>query len=282
VPACQDSRDDRRADSVCVAGTLSRERGVRPLTAPRPSFNRRARFLLTVAAPLVALALVGSGLLIGQTTARPAVPVYQLLTFQRDSVMSARFSPDGETITYSAAVDDELQIFSRRMDRVIGLAPGERTERDLTWFSDVGLRDLSVDGRLILFTNFVVGTSTNYATYLRRTDGSPAVRLGEGDACAFSPDGKWVAAVLIPTQTRTRGFVSGQWAEIARTETSSDDLSLIEDAGQRQVISSQEVNSVWQFRLPWGRRREVISAEPRDEGAGTQKRGAERGERDLV
>jgi len=238
--------------------------------------------MLTVAAPLVALALVGSGLLIGQTTARPAVPVYQLLTFQRDSVMSARFSPDGETITYSAAVDDELQIFSRRMDRVIGLAPGERTERDLTWFSDVGLRDLSVDGRLILFTNFVVGTSTNYATYLRRTDGSPAVRLGEGDACAFSPDGKWVAAVLIPTQTRTRGFVSGQWAEIARTETSSDDLSLIEDAGQRQVISSQEVNSVWQFRLPWGRRREVISAEPRDEDAGTQKRGAERGERDLV
>src|SRR5262249_28403571 len=48
---------------------------------------------------------------------------------------------------------------------------------------------------IIVFTNFVFG-SPNYTAYMRRTDGSPAVRLGDGDACALSPDGQWVLAVL--------------------------------------------------------------------------------------
>jgi dipeptidyl aminopeptidase/acylaminoacyl peptidase len=46
--------------------------------------------------------------------------------------------------------------------------------------------------------------------YIRKTDGSPAVRLGEGAASAFSPDSSWVIAttahfprqiVLLPTRT---------------------------------------------------------------------------------
>ena len=45
------------------------------------------------------------------------------------------------------------------------------------------------------------------AVYKRRTDGSPAVRLGEGTAFALSPDGKWALAsqgpevrpILLPT-----------------------------------------------------------------------------------
>ncbi|HTS46569.1 MAG TPA: hypothetical protein VMH05_01420, partial [Bryobacteraceae bacterium] len=32
--------------------------------------------------------------------------------------------------------------------------------------------------------------------YLRKTDGSPAVRLGEGNIPALSPDGKWVSSVV--------------------------------------------------------------------------------------
>ncbi len=36
----------------------------------------------------------------------------------------------------------------------------------------------------------------NPAIYLRKTDGSPAVRLGDGNRPALSPDGKWVACIL--------------------------------------------------------------------------------------
>ncbi|MGH9392237.1 MAG: TolB family protein, partial [Vicinamibacteria bacterium] len=33
--------------------------------------------------------------------------------------------------------------------------------------------------------------------YLRKTDGSPAVRLGDGTACGISPDGRWVLSLSI-------------------------------------------------------------------------------------
>ncbi len=36
----------------------------------------------------------------------------------------------------------------------------------------------------------------NAAIYLRKTDGSPAVRLGDGNRPALSPDGKWVACMV--------------------------------------------------------------------------------------
>ena len=34
-------------------------------------------------------------------------------------------------------------------------------------------------------------TSSRMGVYLRKLDGSPAVRIGEGDAVGFSPDGRW-------------------------------------------------------------------------------------------
>jgi Tol biopolymer transport system component len=40
------------------------------------------------------------------------------------------------------------------------------------------------------------GQSRNPAIYLRKTDGSPAVRLGDGNRPALSPDGKWVACIV--------------------------------------------------------------------------------------
>jgi eukaryotic-like serine/threonine-protein kinase len=79
---------------------------------------------------------------------------------------------------------------------IIGLAPGETKERDLSLF-DVGeLRDLSADGKNFLLEYQGEGSGINYAIYLVKTDGSPAVRLGEGGARALSPDGKWVLSVL--------------------------------------------------------------------------------------
>jgi Tol biopolymer transport system component len=40
------------------------------------------------------------------------------------------------------------------------------------------------------------GQGRNPAIYLRKTDGAPAVRLGDGNSPALSPDGKFVACVL--------------------------------------------------------------------------------------
>ena len=98
---------------------------------------------------------------------------------------------------------------------LFGLAPGETRERDLSWFDGSVAADLSRDGRTLLLCERGEGTRATATAYLRGTDGSPAVKLGEGLPLALSPDGSWAATVqggppetlvLLPTgpdETRT-------------------------------------------------------------------------------
>ncbi|MFZ0941607.1 MAG: hypothetical protein WAN63_19405, partial [Candidatus Sulfotelmatobacter sp.] len=90
-----------------------------------------------------------------------------------------------------------------------GIAPGAKEERELGWFGWSLLADMSRDGHKILFTEAGDGGGPNYTVFLRDTDGSPPVRIGEGDAMSISPDGKWAITSppkggplnLVPTGT---------------------------------------------------------------------------------
>ena len=62
------------------------------------------------------------------------------------------------------------------------------------------LSDLSDDGRLVLGTDIGANAGPNFRFYIQKTDGSPAVWLGEGDGQALSPDGRLALAVLAHTQ----------------------------------------------------------------------------------
>jgi eukaryotic-like serine/threonine-protein kinase len=97
---------------------------------------------------------------------------------------------------------------------IIAVMPGQTAERDLSWLDEIGLFDVSADGTSFLFQYYGEDSGPNYTSYLGKTDGSPAVRLGEGAAVSLSPDGKWALTilntshqvVLLPTgagQTRT-------------------------------------------------------------------------------
>ena len=66
---------------------------------------------------------------------------------------------------------------------------------DLGWLDGTVLEDLSRDGSQILFTEVGEGAGPSRGVYVRRTDGSPAVRLGDGRPQNFAPDGKWVLTV---------------------------------------------------------------------------------------
>ncbi len=79
---------------------------------------------------------------------------------------------------------------------ISALAPGAKQERDLSWFDASSISDISADGKTILFVESSYGKNRNAAVYLRKTDGSPAIRLGEGNRPVLSPDGKWVACIL--------------------------------------------------------------------------------------
>ena len=73
-------------------------------------------------------------------------------------------------------------------------APGDGEDRDLSWLNTSHARALSQDGLTLLFAETALGT--NYAVCLRKTDGSPVVRLGEGWPADLSPDGRSVLAVV--------------------------------------------------------------------------------------
>jgi Tol biopolymer transport system component len=82
---------------------------------------------------------------------------------------------------------------------IVGLAPGEEKERDLSWLDWSLLRSLSSDGKFVFFSESGEGGGSGYSLYLRGTDGAPAVRLGEGAPGALSPDGRWALGILRPT-----------------------------------------------------------------------------------
>jgi len=74
---------------------------------------------------------------------------------------------------------------------IIGEAPGQSTEHDLTWLDWSYPSSLSADGKMLLFREEGEAGGSTYAAYIRKTDGSPAIRLGDGASLALSPDGKW-------------------------------------------------------------------------------------------
>ena len=75
------------------------------------------------------------------------------------------------------------------------LPPGEHKERELSWFDWALLADLSNDGKTVLFTE-QTSPHGSARVYLRKTDGSPPVLLGDGTGTALSPDGNWAFAVV--------------------------------------------------------------------------------------
>ena len=78
---------------------------------------------------------------------------------------------------------------------IIGLGAGSREERDLGWHDWSALQDISVDGKLILFTEAGAAGGSTYATYVRGTDGTPGIRIGSGTTTAISPDQRWAFGV---------------------------------------------------------------------------------------
>ena len=85
---------------------------------------------------------------------------------------------------------------------MVGRIAGESRDRDLSWLNWSNARDVSRDGKTLLFDEEGVAAGPNYATCIRGMDGSPVVRLGEGAALALSPSGGWAVAQLSnPTES---------------------------------------------------------------------------------
>ncbi len=88
--------------------------------------------------------------------------------------------------------------------------PADKKERDLSWLDYATLRDISADGSWISFDDWGSAAGASGLAFLRKTDGSPAIKLGQYGEPILSPDAKQVLAsntatvnlvgfVLLPT-----------------------------------------------------------------------------------
>jgi Tol biopolymer transport system component len=186
----------------------------------------------------------------------------KVLTQQFDSVQGLAWSPKGEEVWFTATpsggaralrgvslsgkerlvvrIPGILNLFDvSRSGRVllarddwrvgiIALAPGATKEQDLSWMDFSAIRDISSDGKLLLFDETGEAGGLAGAIYLRKMDGSAPVRLSAGNSNSLSSDSKWVMGltgldlstlIFLPTGTGqaqtvslgTLGYHWGNW-----------------------------------------------------------------------
>lgn len=124
---------------------------------------------------------------------------------------------------------------------LIGFA-ADTKQRELSWLDYSYPAELSADGKTLLFDEEGGGGSLaysksggyTYGVYIRSTDGSPAVLLGEGSALALSPDGKWA---------------------ITQSQVSPAQLKLLPTgAGQAKDLTNDTINHNWAHWFSDGKR----------------------------
>jgi dipeptidyl aminopeptidase/acylaminoacyl peptidase len=132
----------------------------------------------------------------------------------REATLSGRrrvvFRSMGGLFLHDVAAQGQVLVSRLNMQReIVAQAADEGRPRNLSWLDWSFPTALSEDGSSVLFEEQNLVTAGDYALFLRPTDGSPPVRLGEGCGLALSPDGRWVLAartsgesselVLLPT-----------------------------------------------------------------------------------
>jgi len=105
-------------------------------------------------------------------------------------------SPDGRVLLSKESWRSGLQF----------RGPADQKERDLSWLDYATLRDISADGRWISFDDWGSAAGASGLAFLRKTDGSPAIKLGQYGEPILSPDARQVLA-LNATTVNLVGFV---------------------------------------------------------------------------
>jgi hypothetical protein len=107
--------------------------------------------------------------------------------------------------------------------------PSDNKERDLSWLDYATLRDLSPDGTLVSFDDWGSAAGASGLGYLRKTDGSSAIKLGQWGEPVLSPDGTKVLA----SDSSTVGNAS-----FALLPTGVGEVQKLTPGGDQEAIST--------------------------------------------
>ena len=101
-------------------------------------------------------------------------------------------APDGRLLLERAIARQSLRV---RLD-------GDSKDRELSWLDGSTLAGVSTERQTLLFSETNEAGTRAGGVYLRALDGSPAVRLADGIATAFSEDGRWALVRSVGTPAR--------------------------------------------------------------------------------
>jgi serine/threonine protein kinase len=103
----------------------------------------------------------------------------------------------GGLLLYDIASDGRVLLgFDNLQAGTTGHRFGDAAERDLSWFDKTIPLDISSDGQWLLLEDVGELAGPNGSEGMRKMDGSPVVRLGEGGGGVFSADGKWATSIV--------------------------------------------------------------------------------------
>jgi Tol biopolymer transport system component len=132
---------------------------------------------------------------------------------------------------------------------ILFASEGDKTERSLSYLDQSNLGSISEDGTTLLFDESGEGGGPKGSVYLRATDGSPPIRLGDGQAVDLSPDGKW--ALVRDASSEPPGLL------IVPTAT-----------GDPRPLPLENLNPLGGIFLPPDGRRIAFTAREKDGGTG--------------
>jgi hypothetical protein len=124
---------------------------------------------------------------------------------------------------------------------VFGRIDPDNRERELGWLDYSIAYDVTPDGGTIALSVQGEASDTGYAVYLRRTDGSSAVRLGDGTPTQFSPDGRWVLTRTVPPSAQLLLLPTGTGQPMTLTQDSiTHHFATLLPDGKRMLFEGNE------------------------------------------
>ena len=218
------------------------------------------------------------------------------LSPRQSAVEDVNWAPSGKEVWFTgAAVGIEFQLraadlsgHTRVVDRIPGIpglydiardgrvlltqsifrvvtnawGPGQDQERDVTIQNWSEAMAISPDSRQVLLTEEGAGSGPDYDVYVRASDGTAPVRVGDGVGYDFSPDMKWVLSSLpvhIPRQLFLIPLGTGETKQITHDSIDRGRARFLPD-GKNLVFTGTEPghkSRIYLQATDWGTARPI-------------------------